>query len=326
MKVTELQKLLENIISSKYYSHDEAKTICEVLLYAELSGKNTQGALKLLGTEPIQDIKPQHKSRVIKETNVSALIDGGGNPGILVAQFATDKAIALASNSGMSMVAVNNTFSSTGAVGFYVSKIARHDLIGIVATNSPRAISHYGTTAPAYGTNPIAFGFPTEDKPIVFDMASSAITWYGLVRAKALGQPLPDNVAIDSNGNVTTDPDAAMAGAILPFDRSYKGSGLAMVVELLAGVLSGASYVFDTGDWGTTFITLSPEILIGTGEFKRRSTELINRLKSLSTKDSTQAHIPGYDLEERMHLKNGDVEIEDKLLDELRACTSEIQH
>lgn len=322
--VAELKALLVDIISANNYSKKEAEQITEVLLYAEVSGKNTQGILKLLGSEPAQNIKPKYPAKVVKETKLSALIDGGGAAGPLSAQVAVDKAIEIAKENGFAIVGLNDTFSSVGAIGFYVRKLAKEGLIGIVAASSPRAIAPAGGISPTYGTNPIAFGFPTEEYPIVFDMAASAITWYGLVRAKALGQKLPDNVAIDKEGNITIDPEAAMEGAILPFDRSYKGSGLAMVVELLASALTGASFVFDEGDWGTVFIALSPDLLVGTEQFKKNSSELVRKVKGGNTKSGESIHIPGYDTEEKIIalLNGGEVEIEDVILNQLKTLSA----
>lgn len=80
---------------------------------------------------------------------------------------------------------VNNTFSSNGAQAYYVEKMAREDLIGIVCSRSPAATTGFGSIEPLFGTNPIGFGFPTQGEPLVFDMATSAITRYGLVLAKA---------------------------------------------------------------------------------------------------------------------------------------------
>lgn len=319
IKIKDLEQKMEKVFTDTYYSSEEAKKICEVLLYAELVGKNTQGILKVTGKWPAQAIKPKYKPKVIKETELSALIDGGNSAGPLPAQIAVEKVIEIASKKGFGIVGLNNTFSSVGAIGFYARKIAKNDLIGIVAASSPRAVLHFGGIDPVYGTNPIAFGFPTKTNPIVFDMAASAITWYGLVRAQALGQELPDNVAIDKKGNITTDPEKAMSGAILPFDRSYKGSGLAMIVELLAGVLPGAQYVFDEGDWGTTFIALSPNLLMNTEEFKKRSSDLINKVKLSRIKDGDKIRIPGYDVENNMDLllKKGEIDIDDKILKEL---------
>jgi L-2-hydroxycarboxylate dehydrogenase (NAD+) len=324
IKVTDLNKVVVNILSSKFYSEQEAEKISEVLLYAELAGKNTQGVLKLMGTEPAQNIKPEYTAKILKETKASALIDGGGSAGPLSAQFGTDTAIRIAKENGFSIVGLKNTRSSIGAIGFYARKIARQNFIGIVMAGCPRSVALVGGLEQVYGTDPMAFSFPTNEHPIVFDMSTAAITWYGLVRAKTLGQKLSDDVAIDKDGNITTDPTAAMSGAILPAGNSYKGSGLAMVVELLAGALNGAGFVFDKGDkpddWGTTFIVISPDLLIGTEEFKKNSSELVRKVKSKKTKDGKVPHIPGYDTEFKIMdiLRTGKVEIEDTILEQIR--------
>lgn len=325
IKITELQKLIVEILSSKFYSKQEAEKIAEVLLYAELSGKNTQGVLKLTGTEPAQNIKPEYPAKILKETKVSALIDGGKSAGPLSAQVGVDTAIRIAKESGFSVVGLNNTYSSIGAIGFYAKKMAEQNFVGIVMANCPRSVALADALELVYGTNPMAFSFPTNEYPIVFDMSTAAITWYGLVRAKALGQKLPDNVAIDKDGNVTTDPEAAMAGAILPFGNSHKGSGLGMVVELLAGALTGAGFVFDKGDkpddWGTIFIAINPDLLIGIEQFKKNSSELIKKVKGKKTKSGEIPHIPGYDTELKVKqiLAKGEIDIEDAILNQLQS-------
>ena len=327
IKIDELRDLMVRILSSKYYTEQEAEQIIEVLLYAVLMGKNTQGLLKLLGTEPAQNIRPEYPAKVIKESTVSALVDGGKAAGPLSAQFAVAAAIRIAKESGISIVGLKNTFSSVGAIGFYAKKLADEDLIGIVMASCPRSVALADGLEQVYGTNPMAFGFPTNEHPIVFDMSTAAITWYGLVRAKALGQTIPDNVAIDKDGNVTTDPVAAMSGAILPAGNSYKGSGLGMVVELLTGALNDAGFVFDKGDtpddWGTTFIAVSPNLLIGTKKFKENSSELVRKVKSKRTKKGKETHIPGYDREliAKQILDSGEIEIEESILKELETAS-----
>lgn len=324
IKITELNELLINTISSKFYSKEEAEKIAEVLMYAELSGKNTQGILKLSGSDPAQDIKPAYPAKITKETKMSALIDGGKSAGPLSAQFAADTAIRIAKDSGFGIVGLNNTYSSIGAIGYYAKKMAQQDLLGVIMANCPRSVAFADGLDLVYGTNPMAFGFPTNESPIVFDMSTAAITWYGLVRAKALGQKLPNGVAIDKDGNLTTDPETAMSGAILPLGNSYKTSGLAMVVELLAGVFTGASFVFDKGDetddWGSLFIAISPDLLIGTEQFKKSSSELIKKVKSKKTKNGDIPHIPGYDTEFRIRqiLDSGEIEIEDSIINQIR--------
>lgn len=325
IKITDLRQMMIDTLSSKFYSTEEAEKITEVLLYAELTGKNTQGVLKLAGTEPAQNIEPQYPAKILRETAASAQVDGGRSAGPLSAQFAADVAIRIGKRNGFAVVGLRNTVTSVGAIGFYARKAAQQGLITIVMANCPRSVALAGGSELVYGTNPMAFGFPTEQHPIVFDMSTAAITWYGLVRAKALGQQLPGNVAIDKNGEITTDPAEAMQGAILPAGNSYKGAGLGMVVELLAGALNGAGFVFDKGDapddWGTTFIVFSPDLLIGTAEFKKNSSELIAKVKSKKTNDGQIPHIPGYDAELKMNklLQAGEIEIEDAIIEQLRA-------
>lgn len=320
IKLNELRKIMVDVISSNYYSRDEAQKIVEVLMYAEIAGKNSQGVVKLLGSEPAQNVKPKYPPKIIKETGLSALIDGGGAVGTLIGQIAVKKVIEIAKRKGFGIVGTNNTFSSSGVLGFYASKIAQNDLIGFVAAGSPRAQLHYGGIDSVYGTNPLAFGFPTLNQPIVFDMATSAITFYGLIRAKILGQKLPEGIAVDKNGNPTVDPAKAMEGAILPFDRSYKGSGLAMVVEVLTGPLTGAQYCFLEGDWGNLFVAISPNLLVGTSQFKKHASALIKKVKSSRTKPGRTIHIPGFDSYEKLKetFKKDEVEIEEKLIKELK--------
>jgi len=322
IKISELRSLIIKILSKENYSVEEAEKMADVYVFAEATGKNTQGILKLMGTEPAQNIKPKYAPKIVKETSVSVLIDGGGASGPLAAQVAVDTMISKAEEHGFAIAGSSNTFSSTGALSYYAHKIAKHNLIGIVAAGSPRAVAFHGGIEPVFGTNPIAFGFPTNEQPVVFDMATSAMTFYGLVRANALGQSIPENIAIDTQGNPTTDPAEAMSGALLPFDRSYKGSGLGLIVELLTGPLTGASYVFDNGDWGTFFMAFSPNLLGDVETFKKNASDLILKVKGAKTQPGQKIHIPGYDTlaeSEKILEQDGSIEMEDSLIQKLKA-------
>lgn len=321
IKIRELDNLIKRILSSTYYSKKQAKEISEVLLYAEMTGKNTQGIVKLLGREPIQNIKPKYEPKILKETRLSVLLDGGGNPGILASRIATKLVIKKCKENGFGIVGTNNTFSSTGVIGFYAREITKEDFVGLVMSGSPGGVAPYGSLEPLLGTNPLAFAFPTDNEPFVFDMATAAITWYGLVRAKILGQKLPEGVAMDKQGEPTTDPSKAMDGAIYPFDKGYKGSSLSMVIEIFTGPLVGAAYCSLEGDWGNLFMAIDPELLVDQERFKKNCTELIKRVKkSKVDKKIGQIFVPGE--KSLMNLRKaeeaGEVEIEDKLLAELR--------
>lgn len=323
IKIEELKDLVIKKLSEKNYTQSQAEKIAEVLLYAELTGKNTQGVLKLLGTEPMQNVVPEYEPKIIKETKLATLIDGGGNAAPLVCQMATDILIEKCRENGMAIVGTNNTFASSGVIGFYANKIASNDLIGLAFAGSPGGVAPHGSIEPLFGTNPLAFGFPTQNDPLIFDMATSAITWYGLVRAKTLGEKLPEGVAIDSEGNLTTDPEEAMNGAILPFDKDYKGSGLSMMVEILTGPLVGGTFATPDGkgDWSNLFIAIDPEQLVGKDEFKEKCSELIQIVKnSKKQKGFEEVLVPG---ERGMKLKEklgneGELDIEDKVVEELK--------
>ena len=132
------------------------------------------------------------------------------------------------------------------------------------------------------------------NEPIVFDMATSALTWYGLVIAKARGESIPENVAIDKNGKPTINPEEAMNGAVLPFDKSYKGAGLGMVSELLAGPLVGAAYGQIEGEWGSLLIAIDPSLLVDLDAFKKGSSDLISKIKaSRKANELIDIRIPG---------------------------------
>jgi L-2-hydroxycarboxylate dehydrogenase (NAD+) len=319
--IDELRRKVLSTLSSKL-PLDQAEKITEYLLWAEMSGLKTQGILKMTGTEPIQNITAKYALRIERDTKLSQLIDGGANPAPVAFRTATEVAIEKAQQSGFAIVGVHNTFSSIGALAFYVEIIARSDLIGIVMARSPGSTAPFNSIDPLFGTNPIAFSFPTNKEPLLFDMATSALTWYGLVLAKAKGEPIPEGVAIDSTGSITRDPALAMKGALLPFDKNYKGSGLGMVVEIMSGPLLGAAYcdckTFDQ-EWGSTVIALDPSLLVDTEKFKDGCSDLIRIVKTSRTSDGQPARLPGERAQAAYQeaLKIGRVDIDEAILKEL---------
>lgn len=314
-------KVVETL--AKNFTPKESERIAEYLLWAEMSGIKTQGLLKMTGTEPLQDIKPQHDIKIERDTKLSQLINAGAYPAPLVSQQATDVVIQKAKEHGFAIVGVHNTFSSNGAQAYYAERIAKADLIGIVMARSPGSTAPFDSIDPLFGTNPIGFSFPTLNDPLVFDMATSAMTFYGLVLAKSKGEKIPENVAIDERGIPTTDPAEAMSGAILPFDRGYKGSGLGMMVEMLAGPLASSAYCdYETYDkeWGSTFIAIDPELLVDIDKFKSDASDLISKVKTSRKKAGVGTiRIPGERAAEeyKTAFKSGFVNVEDVILKQL---------
>ncbi|MEZ4753574.1 MAG: Ldh family oxidoreductase [Bdellovibrionota bacterium] len=292
IKLQELERLAKNImLKSGNLKENQIDSVVEVLLFAQKTGRHTQGVIKLIGTEPLQEIKQSNEIETVKETKLSLKLAAHGNPAPLVTTIGMQKAIEKCVAHGIGIVGINGIYSSNGAQAYYVNEIAKKGFVGIICSRSPSVIPPYGGKEPIFGTNPIAFGFPTNEEPIFFDMACSAITWYGLVQAKANGKPIPENIARDKNGNLTCDPSAAMNGSILAFDKSYKGVGLAMVVELLGGPLVGASFASANpgDDWGVFILALDPELLTDKSDFLKANSAL--REQVLNSKPINQDKI-----------------------------------
>ena len=325
MKIS-IQKLREKIVSvmgENGFSQEDALVVADYLVWAEMSGIETQGIIKLTGTEPLQKIKPLYEPKIERDTQLSQLIDGGANPAPLTSMRATAIAIEKAKHSGFAIVGVRNTFSSNGAQAYYAQKIAENDLVGIVCSRSPAAATGFGSIDPLFGTNPIGFSFPTNDEPVVFDLATSAMTFYGLVLAHAKGEAIPENMAIDKEGNPTLNPEEAMNGALLSFDRSYKGSSLALMIEVLAGPLIGSAWIDNKTfeeEWGSIFIAIDPNLLIDKAVFKNNTSDLVSKIKVARTvKGLDKIRLPGERAaaSRKEAEKSGFVEIEDVIAREL---------
>ena len=154
-------------------------------------------------------------------------------------------------------------------------------------------------------------------------MGTSAISWGALLKAKATNQKLPQNVAIDKNGNPTTDPSEAMDGSVLGFDHSYKSSGLSMVVELFAGLFTGAGIIDikeKENDWGNFFLAISPDLLTTKDEFVKKMATFVDRIKHAKTKDGQPVRISGENtLSTRdKNLTIGEIEVADELIQQAK--------
>ena len=313
--VEELKNLTKKILSGYGYSSSEVEIVSDVILYAQLRGNN-QGVVKLLGDSLKKDSEASDIT-IVRETKLSALLNGNKNIGMVVMNEATKRAITKAAEHGFGIVGTQNTASSTGAIGYYVRKIAEAGFMGFAFSGSPETVPMHGSYEPMFGTNPLAIGIPSNDKPIVFDMATSAMAYFGLIQAKTAGQKIPADVAMDSEGNQTTDPSKAMDGAILPFDRGYKGASLSMMVEVFTGQLVGSTFAgIGNGDWGNLVYAIDPELLVDKSIFTKQVSELIAQVKSSKKSPGIdQIYVPGERGDQIMQkcLQKNSIEIEDNL-------------
>jgi LDH2 family malate/lactate/ureidoglycolate dehydrogenase len=291
LSVAEARDHAERAMRGMGYNTEEAYIVADHAIDAALCGYEYSGLAKLLNIPEHRRFKqPRRPIRVLRETEVSVLYDGGNNVGMLVMYHAARGAIAKAATHGFGIVGVTNSWMS-GRSAYYVEMIANANLIGIHTAGSARAVAPPGGTRPALGTNPIAFGLPSSRGPIVFDMGTSAFMGTDLMYRERMGQLLPQGVAIDSEGQPTRDPSLARAGALLPFG-GYKGFGLALIVQAF-GLLAGSALDADQDD-GYLFVVFKPELLADLDEFKQQLGELTERIKATPRRpEVSEIRIPG---------------------------------
>ncbi len=257
---------------------DEASVVCDVLMYAQ-KRNGTQGLIKIKERTVLPD---KHCTAIITEQRSIAIatVNGGGHTGMFVMNHAANTIIDLVRICGIAMVNTSNTSSSTGAIGYYAKQIAEQGYIALVLAGSPKVMAVEGGIDPVLGTNPIAIAIPTGKSPLILDMATAATTWFAVINARDNRDRLSEGVAVDLDGNPTTDPIKAMAGALRSI-AGAKGSGLALMFEMLTAPLAGASIAGDEIDnRANTIIAIDPAIALGDNTFTQSVDLLVDRIKN----------------------------------------------
>ena len=324
MKITvkELENLTSQALKNSGYAAEEIRIITDVLLYAQLRGNN-QGVVKLIGLGMPKNPNAG-EIKIVKETPISARIDGSQNQAMVVMGKAVTVAIEKAKKSGFGIVGTFNTSTSSGAVGYYATRIAQERLIGFVFGRSPERVAMYGSYEPVFGTNPIAIAVPAEPSPVVLDMSTAAVSFFGLIEARTAGKQIPDDLAFDADGCPTADPACAIQGAICSFDRSYKGSGLGMMAEILAGPLVGAAFAGISNskqNWGHLVFAIDPDLLGDGSEFIENVRRMIEKIKATKKLPGVEEIlVPGERGTQlfRQREESGEIDIEENLLKGLR--------
>src|SRR6516162_5982407 len=291
LSVGEAREHSEGALRGIGYDAEEARIIADHVIDAALCGYEYSGLAKILNIpEHRRFARPRYPMKVLRETTVSTLYDGGNNVGMLVMFHAARAVIEKVNAQGIAVVGVTNSWMS-GRSAYYVEMIANADLIGIHTAGSSRTVAPPGGRRRALGTNPIAFGLPSSRGPIVFDMGTSAFMGTDLVYRERMGQLLPEGVAIDPEGQPTRDPTLARAGALLLFG-GYKGFGLAFIVQAF-GLLTGSELDPDKDD-GYVFVVFKPDLVADLDDFKQQLGELIERIKATPCQPEVgEIRIPG---------------------------------
>jgi len=249
---------------------------------------------------------------------------------MVVLESAVDLAIKKALEVNVAVVGTFNTAQSCGALGYYTEKIAKQGMIGIVMASSPEFVAPFGAKQPIFGTNPIACAVPTGEGIMLMDQATAAFPWFGLLEAQTAGRKIPMDVAFDADGIPTDDPSKALKGALRTFDRGYKSSNLALMVELLAGPLVGAAHVnkLASKNWGNLVLAIHPRLLGNPDTFYKSAGEVLTRVRNASKLPGVAEIILPGERERKMamaRLEGGSVPLERNMLEQLRVLAAKYE-
>lgn len=256
------------------------------------------------------------KHEIVVNKPAMKLINAHGKSALLVGAEMVYLVCDMAKTQGIAIVGIYNSTYHEG-MGWYARKIAEQNLVGIVAANGgPSCVTPFGGGEPIMGTNPLAYGIPTNDIPIVFDAATGKYPYGSIRLAKGRGQKLPEASYINKNGTFTTDPHEAIG--IIPFGE-HKGYAVNLLLEVLTGIMVRAKSglkVKDEKDLGSFFIAIDPNLFSPIADFKKEVTQLVTDIqKSRPLPDFDAVRIPGYQGEhlKRKILKVDEIQIEDKV-------------
>ena len=292
MNSSKLKTVIKNIFIKYKLSKDHAAICAEALINAELVGAPSHGLSRLkMYCDRITKkvINPKPKIKIKKISQSIAHVDGNNSIGFVAADIAIKTAISNAKKTGIGLVAVKNS-GHYGLSGYYAEQAVKKGLMVMVFTNAPPAVAPHGALKSLFGTNPICFGTPTGSKiPFILDTSISMIN-RGKIRVAAReGTKIPEGVALDKFGKPTTDPKKALEGVQLPI-AGFRGSGLAWMVDILSGVLTGGNHAGRVKDpftdfsgpqnIGHLFFVLKPNLFVG-NSFNKRIKDNIKTIKKL---------------------------------------------
>lgn len=310
--VDTLRSFLVDVFKAAGCDDNTAKLSVDGVIDADLHGHHIQGTDHIYST--IANLRAKRlngraKPRITHETPGTARIDGDGGPGHVTGLIATDLAIEKAKASGIGAVALVGG-GDIFRLGYYVERIAHAGLVGMTLTNThPMRVHVPGGIEPIMGTNPVAFAFPCADSaPIVVDLATSTSAIGHVRQASYSNSPIPEGIAIDREGNPTTDAHKALDGALTPLG-GHKGFAIALAVGLLSGTMIDAAIgerlraalAEDNGERsrGHLFIAIDPNAFGAENHAERTASYAAELKKSRKARNTAEIFMPG----ERGHAK-----------------------
>ena len=287
-----LEQFARNVLVHEGISPQHAEQSARHLVLCDLRGVESHGITRLSAlAQRIRNgvVNANANIHVERQRAASALVNGDNGLGVPVSTYATQLAIRLAREQGIGTVGVHNS-NHFGMAADYALQMAEAGCLGIVTTNSSPAMVPWGAAKKFLGTNPICFGAPTDGPPLILDMATSVVAMGHVVLAEKRGQSIPDSWAVGPDGLPTTDPTRARQGGARPL-ADYKGSGLALMVEIFTSLLTGAtlgvhaagffSDMTRPADVAHLFIAIDIAAFVDPQPFKERMQSLLTEMREL---------------------------------------------
>ena len=330
MRVTQLKSIIKKIFIKHKLSNEHANVCTNAIINAELVGASSHGVSRVkMYCDRIKKklINPQPKIKFKKISNSIFHVDANNGMGFISADKAIKKAIYCAKKTGFSLVGIKNS-SHYGLSGYYAEQAVKKNLIALCFTNAPPAIAPFGSRKAFFGTNPVCFGAPSGSKvPFIFDASVSKINRGKIRYAAKINKKIPLGSALDKKGQPTTDPNKALQGVQLPIS-GFVGSGLAWIVDILSGVITGSNHAGKVKDpfddfsgpqnVGHLFIVLKPNLFVK--DYNKRIKENIRLVKKLpKIKGTSDILYPGQNKFQR-YKKNmkKNIKIPKTILDDLK--------
>ena len=326
LSIQDARSLVEACMVATRHTQAEAEIIADHLIDCELRGLSFGGLPRALSiTDRIRDTTtPRRPITVLQESPVSASLDGGDNVGYLVGRRATEIAIEKARQTGLAVVGASKTWY-TGMFSYYLERVTKAGFAGMIAGSGGQKVAPHGGTEGRFSTNPIAFGFPSATTPVIWDIGTAGVMLGEVMLAQRLGKLLPEGLAFGPDGKSTRDPAAALQGAFSVWG-GHKGSGLAMVVQLLGMMAGQATSPKLLADCGFFIIVVNPALLTSAEDFQQRVSDYADSLRATRPLDPARPVRVPFDrsiAERTKRTAANEIDVADLVYDGLRRVAAE---
>lgn len=338
------RQFLEDVFKAQKFNQKDGALLADTLVDADLRGISSHGIQRLAWyTSMIKEhtLEPEQQPKILKETPTSLLVDANKSMGQIASAFTMNKLIEKTKKLGVSLGVIRNS-NHFGTAGYYSRMACKEGLIGISTTNTRPLVVPTNSLEAFLGSNALAFTFPADPHPFVFDGATAVVSSGKIQVLAKKGEQIPGDWAVDENRNVLHDAKTVEdnlskiafsedrpGGGVLTLggqkevNSNYKGFGNSLIIELLTGILAQGSLSADTNtgkyDFSQFFMTIDPSLFGDLDVLKANVTEMFNRIRNLKHLPGTKIMIPG-DREYKHYDENliQGISIDDTTADELQ--------